>query len=77
MPKNVIKLTELKKHQKGIIHSFEETELYIKLMEMGCIPGEEIVLEMVAPMGDPISIMVAGYNLSIRKNEANKILVEI
>lgn len=40
---------------------------------MGCIPGEEIIVNQVAPLGDPISIKVAGYNLSLRLNEAEYI----
>ncbi len=59
-----------------IIHSFENDDIFIKLMEMGCIPGEKIKVEKVAPLGDPISITVSGYNLSLRLNEAEKILVE-
>jgi len=43
---------------------------------MGCIPGEEIVVEQIAPLGDPISVRVAGYTLSLRINEASEILVE-
>jgi ferrous iron transport protein A len=46
-------------------------------MEMGCIPGERILLEQVAPLGDPICISVAGYHLSLRLNEAEHIFVEI
>ena len=45
-------------------------------MEMGCVPGEEVIVEQIAPLGDPISIRVAGYSLSLRKNEANQIIVE-
>jgi ferrous iron transport protein A len=45
-------------------------------MEMGCIPGEKVKVEQIAPLGDPISISVAGYTLSLRINEAEKILVE-
>jgi len=43
---------------------------------MGCLPGEQITFERVAPLGDPIAISVAGYQLSIRKEEAATILVE-
>ena len=46
-------------------------------MEMGCLPGEEITLEQVAPLGDPISISVSGYSLSLRLNEAEHIEVEL
>ncbi len=45
-------------------------------MEMGCVPGEIVKIEQVAPLGDPISVCVAGYSLSLRKSEANDILVE-
>jgi ferrous iron transport protein A len=70
------KLSELNPGQKGIVHSFSANHLYLKLMEMGCVPGEELLVEMVAPLGDPISIQVAGYRLSLRLNEAEHILVE-
>jgi len=56
--------------------SFEDNDLFIKLMEMGCLPGENIRIEQVAPLGDPISISVAGYSLSLRLSEANNIFVE-
>lgn len=45
-------------------------------MEMGCVPGELIRVEQVAPLGDPISITVAGYNLSLRLDEAENIFME-
>ena len=46
-------------------------------MEMGCILCEVVSVEQIAPFGDPISISVAGYNLSLRLNEAEQILVEL
>ncbi|MCW3081105.1 FeoA family protein [Segetibacter sp.] len=70
------RLSEIKIGKTVIIHSFEKDEIFIKLMEMGCIPGEKVRVEQIAPLGDPISISVAGYNLSLRINEAEKILVE-
>jgi ferrous iron transport protein A len=72
-----MKLSELKAGEKAIIVEFESSELELKLMEMGCLPGEEIVVEQIAPLGDPISVRIAGYSLSLRKNEANQILVNI
>lgn len=59
-----------------MIKEFEQDELFIKLMEMGCVPGEIIKIDQVAPLGDPISISVAGYSLSLRLNEADHIFVE-
>jgi ferrous iron transport protein A len=70
------RLTELLPGQQGIINAFGETELTIKLMEMGCVPGEMVRIDKIAPLGDPISILVAGYHLSLRLNEAEHILVE-
>jgi len=40
------------------------------------VPGELVKVEQIAPLGDPISISIAGYNLSLRLNEANSIFVE-
>jgi ferrous iron transport protein A len=71
-----MKLSQLKSGEKGRIVSFESPDLELKLMEMGCIPGEEVIVEQIAPLGDPISIRIAGYSLSLRKNEANQIIVD-
>ncbi len=59
-----------------IIRQIENDEFFLKLMEMGFIPGEVITIEQVAPLGDPISVSVAGYSLSLRLNEARSVLVE-
>jgi ferrous iron transport protein A len=70
------RLSEIKQGKLVKIISFEDNDLFLKLMEMGCVPGEHIKIEQVAPLGDPISISVAGYNLSLRLNEAENIFVE-
>ena len=72
-----VKLSSLKPGQKGIIRSFNNNEIFLKLMEMGCLPGEIIVLEKIAPLGDPISVKIAGYFLSLRLNEAENIDIEL
>lgn len=59
-----------------VIKSFENNDIFLKLMEMGCVPGEKIKVEQVAPLGDPIAITVSGYNLSLRLDEARNIFVE-
>lgn len=69
-------LSELKKGQKGLIDSFTDYELSLKLLEMGCIPGEMIEVIRIAPLGDPIAISVAGYMLSLRKAEAATVRVK-
>ena len=73
----IVRLSELKPGQEGIIKEFNNNEIFLKLMEMGCVPGERILLEQVAPLGDPISVSVSGYHLSLRLNEAEHIFVEI
>lgn len=70
------RLSQIKQGRTVRIVSFENSDLLLKLMEMGCVPGEKIKIEQVAPLGDPISIAVAGYNLSLRLNEAHAIFVE-
>ena len=71
------KLSQLKPGQKAIIKHFDNQEIHLKLMEMGCLPGEEIMVEQTAPLGDPVSITIAGYVLSLRLNEADHIIVTV
>ena len=70
------RLSELSTGSTARIHSFEKNDVFLKLMEMGCVPGEIIKVEKIAPLGDPISIAVAGYSLSLRLDEAENIFVE-
>lgn len=70
------RLSELAPGDIARVHSFDKTDLYLKLMEMGCVPGELIKVEQIAPLGDPISISVAGYMLSLRLDEADNIFIE-
>ena len=70
------RLSEVEVGKTVIIKHFENDDIFLKLMEMGCVPGETITIDQVAPLGDPISILVAGYSLSLRLNEAEHIWVE-
>lgn len=70
-------LSEIKKNELGIIQEIEEGRLSLRLMEMGCVIGEEVRLKAIAPLGDPIAIEVAGYSLSLRKSDASKIKIKI
>ncbi len=69
-------VTHLKLHERAIIKGFTDEVLSVKLMEMGCLPGTEISLELIAPWGGPIAISVSGYQLSLRLTEASSILIE-
>ena len=48
-----------------------------RLMEMGLLVGTPVELVRFAPLGDPVEIKVRGYNLTIRKSEAEQILVKV
>ncbi len=69
-------VADLKPGQKGVISRLLPDELTLKLMEMGCLPGTEVEVRHVAPFGDPLCVRVAGYQLSLRKNEAAALLIE-
>lgn len=71
-----MKLSEVSAGKTVVVTSIVNDEIFLKLMEMGCVPGEKIMVDQIAPLGDPISIRIAGYHLSLRINEAENILVE-
>ncbi len=63
--------------EAGVITRVEgEVPLKRRILEMGAVPGTEVVVERVAPLGDPIDVKLKGYHLSLRREEAEKILVE-
>ncbi|GFO69429.1 iron transporter FeoA [Geomonas limicola] len=71
-------LAGLKPGQKGRIVSIGAIgPLKRRLMDMGVLVGEEVKVVKVAPMGDPIEVFIKSYNLSLRKNEAEGIAVEV
>ncbi len=68
-------LDTLKIGQTATIQAFTDDFLSLKLIEMGCLPGEIVKLCKIAPLGDPISIEIAGYELSLRKKEASTVII--
>jgi ferrous iron transport protein A len=48
-----------------------------RLMDMGLLPGEEVTVQKVAPLGDPLEVTGKSYSLSLRKQEAEGIAVEV
>lgn len=48
-----------------------------RIMDMGVVPGTLIEMKRVAPLGDPIEVIVRGYHLSLRKEEAGNVYVEV
>ena len=63
--------------QKGIIKDFSEHILPIKLLELGCLPGNSVELVQVAPLKDPIYINLSGSHIAIRRSLAQRIELDI
>ncbi|MCL9809635.1 FeoA family protein [Flavobacterium luminosum] len=72
-----INLAQLQIGQKGIIQDFDIDLVPLKLLEMGCLPGNEVQLLQVAPFGDPLYLNVNDSHLAIRLETALAIMVEI
>jgi len=71
-------LSKLKPGAKGKIVCINAPgNLRRRIMEMGLVSGTEVVVEGVAPMGDPIEVVVRGYHLTLRKNEAEAVVVVV
>lgn len=71
-------LNEFSVNEEGIVKKIEaEGKIKRRLFDMGVTPGAEIKLKKLAPLGDPIEVTIRGYELSLRKDEANKILMEV
>lgn len=69
-------LDTLKIGQSAVIQEFKDRFLSLRLIEMGCLPGETVKLSTVAPLGDPIAIEVSGYLLSLRKQDAATVVIK-
>lgn len=73
---NIRKLSELKTGEKGIIERVAGVGRFRqRLMEMGFVPGAEIVVEKFAPLRNPIEYVLKGYHVSLRHDEAEKVMV--
>lgn len=69
-------LDQLPKSQLAVINEIHTDHVPLKLIEMGCIPGNTVEVLQVAPLMDPIYIKVNDTFLSIRKELAKHIIVE-
>jgi len=68
-------VTDLEIGEKGIIEQVCLNSIPLKLLEMGCMPGQEIELVQVAPLNDPLYIIVNGSHLAIRREVAKLIQI--
>ena len=72
-----IKLSDLAVGASAVVREFPISgTAFLRLREMGVLTGTRITLIRTAPLGDPIEIKVRGYNLTLRKSEADHVLVE-
>jgi ferrous iron transport protein A len=73
----LLKLSELAVGTQAVVREFpKQGPAFLRLREMGLMPGTALTLIRTAPLGDPLEIKVRGYNLTLRKSEAEHILVE-
>jgi ferrous iron transport protein A len=69
-------IDSLKKGDKAVIIDFDIELMPLKLLEMGCLPGNIVKLLQVAPFGDPLYLDINGSHLAIRMETARNITVE-
>lgn len=69
-------LSQIKPGIRVLITGFSQDEVPLKMLEMGLLPGNDILVKRIAPMKDPIHIEVGGYDLALRLDEAALIEVE-
>ena len=70
-------LSELQKGQKAEIKSFDNLHLALKFLEIGVVPGAEVSIYSLAPLGCPIAIEIEGTKISMRKQEAKTVKIEL
>jgi ferrous iron transport protein A len=70
-------IADLKRGQRGIIKEISAELIPLKLLEMGCLPGNEVLLVQTAPFRDPLYLNINGSHLAIRKETAMHIEIEI
>lgn len=71
-------LSELEPEEKGtVVKVGGQGAIRRRILDMGVVVGSEVHVERVAPLGDPVAIKIKGYVLSLRKEEAAGVQVEV
>lgn len=74
----MIKLSELAVGATAVVREFPKTgSAFVRLREMGLLAGTRVTLVRTAPLGDPLEIKIRGYHLTLRKTEAEHVMVEL
>lgn len=72
------RLSDLQEGERGVIERIMgKGPFRHRLMEMGFVPGAEIIVERHAPLKDPIEYIIKGYHVSLRHQEADNVLVQV
>lgn len=72
-----MKLSELAVGATAVVREFPKSgPAFVRLREMGLLAGTRVTLVRTAPLGDPIEIKIRGYHLTLRKSEAEHVVVE-
>ncbi len=69
-------IAHLKKGETALIKDFDVAAIPLKLLEMGCLPGNSVKLLQIAPFGDPLYLDINGSHLAIRIETAREIQIE-
>lgn len=73
---NARPLSALQPGERGIVASVDvPIEHRARILEMGLLPGTSLEMVRYAPLGDPVEIRVRGYHLSLRRHEADRVMV--
>jgi len=72
-----ITIADLKRGERGIIKEFSADVIPLKLLEMGCLPGNEVEMVQTAPFRDPMYLNINGSHLAIRKETAAQIEIDL
>jgi ferrous iron transport protein A len=70
-------LSKLKRGEGGIVEEVGKSASALQFMEMGILPGESIMVDRIAPLGDPISMLVNSNVISLRRKDAAMIIVRL
>lgn len=69
-------IADLKKGETAVIRNFSVATIPLKLIEMGCLPGNEVCLVQTTLFNGPLFLTINGSNIAIRRDTAEQILIE-
>lgn len=70
-------MAHLRRGERAVITDVSSKHIPLKLLEMGCLPGNEVELVQIAPFADPMYLNINGTHLAIRKETALHVIIDI